>query len=91
MYQNQLFDHHQVCILSYADSHHYLVAVLHGDEKELIHDNHQRPISFDSQFQAQEWLKHHGIHQATLVLVSAYDEMIGHQDPVSESQLHCRF
>ena len=91
MYQNRVSQQDNICILAYADSNHYLLAVAHGTEKELIHDDQQRPLSFESQYQAQEWLKHLGIHRAQLVMVSAYDEMIGHDQSVSECQTECRF
>ena len=64
-------------ILSNSDSPYYLVQHVVGNAASVLMDDSGNHKRFCGLSQAQEYLSSIGVHEAELVIETAYDEMIG--------------
>ena len=78
---------HKPEILSYASSGHYLVRVADANgELQILTDVQGKMHTFNSQFEAENWLHQQGHTQAMLCFETPYDELAG-EDGAEPSKL----
>ncbi len=69
----------QPTILSYADANHYLAGAEDSEGNFFsLSDDNDKPVIFNSMYEAETCLARLGVRHAKLHLQTAYDEMIGH-------------
>jgi len=76
-------------IISYADSNHYLLAMVSAGQQDaaLVTDLDDKPMTFNSMDEAKDWLKGKGFTEACLRMETAYEEIVGEKTPAARLRI----